>query len=173
MEYLIYEKGVQYLNTGFIQQDPIEGRFRSYRQLNGANYLCSVLQFLQAEKKLRVRALVKDGLSMSEIKDLFSEENSAEVPTDGSELALDSLADCILEDIELSDDAKSNIFFYAGYISRTLLQKRTISCQLYYRQPWNMLFPFQKEGYWSRQIFFMSRRPMLRSCGHRLTATPI
>ena len=50
IEYVIRVKGTDYLLTGFIQSDPLEGRFRWYRQLCGANYLISVLQFLQAEK---------------------------------------------------------------------------------------------------------------------------
>ena len=62
---------------GSIQSDYLECRFGWYRQLCGANYFNSVLQFLQAEKKIRLRSLVKLGFNMSSIKDIFNESNQA------------------------------------------------------------------------------------------------
>ena len=128
--YLINVKGINYLLTGFLQSDPLEGRFRWYRQLCGANYFNSVLQFLQAEKTLRIRALVKDGFSMSSMKDMFSEnvENTTQVLTKGAEYFSDLLCDCEFGNMEVNDEDKSIIYYYAGYISRTLLQRKTIVC---------------------------------------------
>ena len=44
-----------------------------YRQLCGRNYFNSDLQFLQAEKNIRIRSLVKMGFLISEIKDIFKD----------------------------------------------------------------------------------------------------
>ena len=63
--------GIEYVLLGFLQQDYLEGRFGWYRQLSGGNYYCSVLQFLQAEKTIRLKNLVKSGYNMNEIKNVF------------------------------------------------------------------------------------------------------
>ena len=41
------------------------------RQLCGANYYNSVLQFMQAEKTIRMRSVVKMGFSLTDIKNIF------------------------------------------------------------------------------------------------------
>ena len=70
-------EGVEYVLLGFLQQDYLEGRFGWYRQLSGGNYYCSVLQFLQAEKTIRLRNLVNCGYNMKEIQDIFVESTAA------------------------------------------------------------------------------------------------
>ena len=70
--YLLNNKCLQYFLLGFIQSDALEGRFRWFRQLCGANYFNSVLQFLQAEKSIRIKSLVTDGFNMSTIKYIFA-----------------------------------------------------------------------------------------------------
>ena len=66
------DNGVEYLLLGFLQQDFLEGRFGWYRQLSGGNYFCAVVQFLQAEKTIRLRNLVNLGMNMKEINALFT-----------------------------------------------------------------------------------------------------
>ena len=48
-----------------------ENRFGWSRQLNGGNYFNSVLQFLQSEKTIRIRSLVKMGFTISDVKEIF------------------------------------------------------------------------------------------------------
>ena len=66
------DNGVEYLLLGFLQQNFLEGRFGWYRQLSGGNYFCAVVQFLQAEKTIRLRNLVNLGMNMKEINVLFT-----------------------------------------------------------------------------------------------------
>ena len=72
IDHLLNECEVKFILTGHIQSDFIESRFGWYRQLCGANYYNSVLQFLQAEKPIRVRSFVKMGFPLKNIKTLFS-----------------------------------------------------------------------------------------------------
>jgi hypothetical protein len=69
--------GHKYVLTGHIQADFIEGRFGWFRQLSGANYYNSVVQMLQAEKRIRIRSLVHMNFNFIEIKDIFVEEKLA------------------------------------------------------------------------------------------------
>ena len=72
--YLLDQKDIDFVLLGLISQDFLEGRFGWRRQLCGGNYLNSVLQFLQAERSIRIRSLVKMGypvlLSRSVLTDL-------------------------------------------------------------------------------------------------------
>ena len=77
-EYLTKEIGLEYVLLGKIQQDFIEGRFGWYRQLCGGNYYNSVPQFLQAEKIIRIRSLVKMDFDMKQIKGIFQVTNEAD-----------------------------------------------------------------------------------------------
>ena len=52
------------------QSDAIENRFGWYRQLSG-NYFNSVLPFLQSEKTIRIRSLVKRGFRNYGDKEIF------------------------------------------------------------------------------------------------------
>ena len=58
-EYLLAEMRLEYVPTGKFQSDFLEMRFGRYRQLNGANYFATERQFLQAEKAIRVKSLIK------------------------------------------------------------------------------------------------------------------
>ena len=120
-EYLINEKNVEYINSANIQSDCLEGRFRTYRQIHGPNYLCGTLQFLQAEKTLRIRALIDDGFTMKEVKELFGGKQAS---TSSTDFPYECLAGCKFEDIKLTEEDKSNILYYAGYISRKILQRK-------------------------------------------------
>ena len=71
IDYLLDECNIEYVLSGHIQSDFLESRFGWYRQLCGANYYNSVLQFMQAEKTIRMRSLVKMGFSLTGIKNIF------------------------------------------------------------------------------------------------------
>ena len=75
INYLLDEMFLEYILTGHISPDFIESRFEWHRQLLGANYYNSVLQFLQAEKTIRIRSLVKMGFNLSDIQHIFEADN--------------------------------------------------------------------------------------------------
>ena len=111
---------------GCIQSDYLEGRFGWYRQLCGANYFNSVLQFLQAEKSIRIRSLVKMGYLISEIKDIFHNSNN------GENVEVQQCVNNILHVINdfsfirnfsLSKSDEAILFYTAGSIARGLLKR--------------------------------------------------
>ena len=70
INYLFDEIFLEYILTGHVSSDFNGGRFGCYRQLLGANYYNSVLQFLQIEKTIRIRSLVKMGFNLSNLRDI-------------------------------------------------------------------------------------------------------
>ena len=75
-DYLLQSVHFDYILTGKINSDPLEKRFGWYRQLAGANYLLSVRQFLEGEKKIRVKMLTQiENLDISEIQEIFNTSN--------------------------------------------------------------------------------------------------
>ena len=70
-DYLIDIKGFDYILTGHILSDYLEGRFSWYRQLSGTNFHIQVLQFLKAEKRIRIKSLIDMDYSLKEIKEVF------------------------------------------------------------------------------------------------------
>ena len=50
-KYLQTKHGFEYLLTGKLMSDPLEGRFGWYRQVNGGNFLCRSSSFLKPKKR--------------------------------------------------------------------------------------------------------------------------
>ena len=129
---MLDRKKLSYVLFGHIQSDCIEGRFGWSRQLSGGNYFNSVLQFVQAEKKIRVKCLVKMGYLMNEVKEIF--QSSDDARTREINIAVDDILRKISEfDFEFkfmvdsSDEA--TVYYTAGAIVRCLLrQKKCSSC---------------------------------------------
>ena len=70
--YLLNEKKLDYVLTGNLQSDPLEGRFGRYRRSAGTNYFISVRQILEAEKAIGIQSLVSiDGFNIKEIREIF------------------------------------------------------------------------------------------------------
>ena len=61
---------LSYVIRCHVHSDAIENRFGWYRQLSG-NYFNSVLPFLQSEKTIRIRSLVKSSFRISGVKEIF------------------------------------------------------------------------------------------------------
>ena len=123
--YLLIEKKFEYVLLGQLQSDPIEKRFGWYRGLAGSNYFISVRQVLEAEKTIRVKALVKfSKLSFLEIKDIFSpkfDRDDDEVHESAQNiLKAREYSKLTLMKGETSDQAL--IFYIAGYASRSLIK---------------------------------------------------
>ena len=121
--YLLHEKeGINFILLGLIQQNCLEGGFGWWRQLSGGNYYNSVLQFLQAEKTIRLCCLVKSGYQLKEIKGMFD--------------IVKSMKNLLVQEyaVEFSDNlsefkftkSTSDIpitYYVAGYISKILFKK--------------------------------------------------
>ena len=122
--------GIEYVLLGFLQQDYLEGRFGWYRQLSGGNYYCSVLQFLQAEKTIRLRSLVKSGYNMKEIANMFaSAENGRNTLLKGQATQFADLFSDFTFCKPSSDDAPIT-YYVAGYVTRGMVKKSSCeSCQ--------------------------------------------
>ena len=52
---LLNSHTLDYVMLGKFQTDNLESRFGQYRQLSGCNYLVSVAEVMQSEKKLRIK----------------------------------------------------------------------------------------------------------------------
>ena len=59
---------LDYILLGKFQTDNLESRFGQYRMLSGCNYLISVPEVMQSEKKLRIKSLLKLHASQNEAK---------------------------------------------------------------------------------------------------------
>ena len=130
--YLLEQKDFKFVMLGKISSDAIEHRFGHYRQLGGANYYLSVRQFLEAEKAIRLKSLVKySKLTMEEVTSNLKGNDNGEFaePNDSSVLADTDLLMSFLEEesFEISffdDEDASIIYFVAGYIARSLMKLR-------------------------------------------------
>jgi hypothetical protein len=129
-EYLLVTKGLKFVLLGMINSDPLERRFGWYRQLSGANYFASVRQFLEAEKKIRIKCLVKHGqVSLQEVRETFSECSDTDrvaVASDTAVLISVLPSDSLSSSFELEKGEEGIVFFVAGYISRSVL--RSVKC---------------------------------------------
>ena len=128
--YLLTEKKFDYVLLGQLQSDPIEKRFGWYRSLAGSNYYVSVRQILEAEKTIRVKALVHfSKLSLPEIKEIFSSKSDRMI--DDIQESVQNLLRAkdysTLTCMKGSTSDQTVIFYIAGYGSRSLL--KTISCK--------------------------------------------
>lgn len=128
--YLLTSRGLKFVLLGMINSDPLERRFGWFRQLSGANYFASVRQFLEAEKKIRIKCLVKHGnVSLQDVREVFSscEQKEKDKIVADTQNVLDNLAcETLSASFELERGEEGIVFFIAGYTSRGLL--RATSC---------------------------------------------
>ena len=74
-QYLLEEMDLEYVLTGKIQSDFLEKRFGRYRQLSGANYFATEMQFFEAEKAIRVTSLIKfSDYSITEVQAIMKKD---------------------------------------------------------------------------------------------------
>jgi len=129
--YLLEEKGLDYVLLGKINSDIIEGRFGRYRQMAGANYFVSVRQFLEAEKTIRLKSLVKYScMTIKEIQtDIFAESNNDDRVKSEAEDLLLLLNDGLFQVRECEEYPV--LYYVSGYIARSLLKKEKCEeCQI-------------------------------------------
>jgi hypothetical protein len=126
LAHYLLDKGLKFVLLGLINSDPLEKRFGWFRQLSGANYFASVRQFLEAEKKIRIKCLLKHGnVSLQEVKQVFSVCSETEKERIDSDAAV-LLASLPIESLSANFDCEKGeegiVFFVSGYISRSLLK---------------------------------------------------
>lgn len=119
--YILQIVELSYLLLGLLQSDYLEGRFGWYRQLCGGNYFNDVLQFLQAEKKIRMSSLIKMGVRLSEIADLRTSETLQR--TEAVSLAVAKMRDHM--DVSLLDTLTHSpqhiIYYVCGALAHSIL----------------------------------------------------
>ena len=129
--YLHRRHRLQYILPGKFMSDPIEARFRWYRQACGGNFFMSMRQSMLTEKKIRILTLLQQRIllqaarfssdSMS-VKTSHSDHNAAEliIFDEFSEHHVDSLD-------ELSPADTNATYFVSGYIGRSICSRRKCS----------------------------------------------
>ena len=124
--YLLNEKKLDYVLSGNLQSDPLEGRFGRYRRSAGTNYLISVRQILEAEKAIRIQSLVSiDGFNIKEIREIFSDisaEKSMEVEIN-SGLITEYCHENNMEFSSLQKGDEGIKYYCAGFVARSLIKR--------------------------------------------------
>ena len=117
---------LSYVIRCHVHSDAIENRFGWYRQFS-SNYFNSVLPFLQSEKTIRIRSLIKTGFRISGVKEIF--DGAVTEAQNEISFEVDHLIDA-MDDIEFnmdlsfsSNDGNSTIFYVAVAVRRSLLKK--------------------------------------------------
>ena len=164
-KYLLTEKKFTFVLTGKLQSDPIEGRFGWYRQLNGANFLMSVKQLFEAEKKIRVLNQLTEACKPGDDSNLLQPTtavNSEERLKDSEWLIsnLNGAGDISLD--ELSATERNVLFFVAGYLGRSVCkQRKCLNCRALLLEQCDIQ-PSEEEHSFSsddmRQLFDMADR---------------
>ena len=121
VDYIFKNSDFDYVLTGNISSDFIEGRFGWYRQLCGANYYNSVLQMLQAEKRIRLRSLINMGFNLKNIHKLFEDnDNGALLVHDVCKL-VDSIPENCFEQL-LADADQAIVYSLSGYAAKNIIK---------------------------------------------------
>ena len=127
VQHLLELKQLSYILTGNIQSDPLEKRFGRFRQLSGANYFESVKQFLDAEKSIRMRSLIKSSGYTMEVHDILQKDESKAQAQ--FEHYASTVTKMMLHKPDLSNIAKMDrdiVYYEAGFISRSVKKLSTV-----------------------------------------------
>ena len=106
----------------------LKKRFGRYRQLSGANYFASERQFIEAEKAIRVKSLIKfSKYSIKEVCEIMKTDKKVDedILVSHSETIMDGLSENI--DNETLHMDNNIIFYVIGFIARSL--KKRIKCE--------------------------------------------
>ena len=128
-EYLLHEHGFDYVLSGKLMSDPLEGRFGWYRQTNGGNFFISVKQLLHSEKKIRCLSLLKQNSLLKALQQSEIDKESCIIDHDEECDWLEQLFSNVdLEDIPQTDAAVC--YFVSGYTARKIgNQRKCSSCK--------------------------------------------
>ena len=128
VKYLIEKRGLDYVLSGNFQSDPLEKRFGTYRQLSGANYFGSEKQFLEAEKSIRVKSLIKfSKYTMKEVVNILGTDDSKQ--NEAVELHSETVSDMMLPKstrCRMLDMDRDIVYYVAGFVARSI--KKGVKC---------------------------------------------
>ena len=127
--FYLKSKGFKYILTGLFQSDPLEKRFGIYRQMSGSNYIVSVRQVFESERKLKIQSLLKyhgfNTLNSLESLDEIHEQSITSLEKAAEIISLLSRSESILR----HDESDFAIFYYiAGYASRVVIRRLREKC---------------------------------------------
>ena len=112
--------------TGKCQSDPLERRFGRWRQSSGGNYFTTERQFLEVERAIRVKSLIKfSNYSMKEVCQIMQKEGDENTVEEYAEHIVDLLSEEVTDEILNAD--KNIVFYVAGFIARSL--KKSTKCK--------------------------------------------
>lgn len=119
--YLLDAVGFQYVLTGKIQSDCIEERFGWIRQMSGANYLISLRQLLESDRKIRAISLLKfSSFSVTDIDEILHlQAPDADVRKDACEI----FGELKLNIIPNESD-KAIVYYVCGACARSICRLR-------------------------------------------------
>jgi hypothetical protein len=112
-KYLISRKGMQKVLLGKFSSDPLEKRFGWFRQLSGANFYISVKQLLDAEKRIRVLGLIRNGMSLLKLHE--HDIDLVELSNCYNEAANSTITLTAIDEIELEEVEQATVYYVAGY----------------------------------------------------------
>ena len=122
IEDLIAE-GYHYVLTSRFQSDLLERRYSQYRQMSGGRFLVGLKEVNNAEKILKIRSLLKEGIHFWE-ENLNVEDNKSEYL---SKLIIKiNNISCDIDNVKLATSSTGVAIYIAGYIAKKL--KKRLDC---------------------------------------------
>ena len=119
VKHLLQHHKLSYVLLGKFQTDNLEARFGQYRMMCGTNYLVTVKEVLQSEKKLKLKSLLKlysRSKGVVKIKDFLGEfSDPCKEKCDSQFLATFPYAKITTK---VSDDVLSSLLYTSGYVAR-------------------------------------------------------
>ena len=114
---------LDYILLGKFQTDNLESRFGQYRQLSGCNYLVSVAEVMQSERKLRIKGLLKlHTKSGGDINVKTFLAKFSEVKKDKQDLNF--ISNFSFDDIDVTNsDELSALLMVTGYIAKKAMAR--------------------------------------------------
>ena len=114
-------EGYNYVLTSWFQSDPLERRYSQYQQMSGGRFLVGLKEVNNAEKILKIRSLLKEGIH-------FWEEN-LNVDNNKSEFLSKLIIEinnmcCDIDHVQLSASSRR----VAGYVPKRL--KKQLNCTI-------------------------------------------
>ncbi len=132
--HLIDNHGFQYVLLGKFMSDPIEARFGWYRQMNGGNFIMSLRQLLDSEKKIQVLGQLErctlSRMGDEEFLPLPAAAATAAPDIDDVTWLCNEFSNAHVDLDSISDSDANIIHYVAGYIGRSVSrQLRCSNCK--------------------------------------------
>ena len=112
-------EGYDFIVTSRFQRDPLEMQFGQYQQMSGGRFLVRLRQAALSEKIIKLRALLKDDIDISNIMD-SNVEHDENIETLLHHVDLSCCSD---EMVTLSEDSREVGIYIAGYVAKKLKER--------------------------------------------------